>query len=342
MHTALKTVNLTVGYPGKGQELEEAILPDLNLSLYPGELTVLMGPNGSGKSTLLRTLCGLQSALNGEVMIQGQSIGTIKPPDLAKQIAVVLTDKLYPMFLTVHQLVALGRSPHTNRWGSLTEEDHQVVDRAMIATGIQKFKNRNILALSDGERQKVMIARALAQNPSVLILDEPTAYLDLVGKIEIFSLLRDTARDHAIAVLLSTHDFDISTKLVDRVWLVQADRTVSDGAPEDLMLSGAFKKTFRKKNLAFDEHTGSFTPEIQPHHAVTLRGEGLQYEWTATALSRSGFSVADESRQGQCIVSVFEEGGSIRWSLEKNAQSTDHHSIYELIHSLKYHYSHHE
>lgn len=204
---------LSIGY--RQNTDSRKVLKDINLSIFSGELVCLLGPNGIGKSTLLRTLSGLLPKLSGTIMINGRALEEYSEKELSKQVGVVLTDHPQLRNMRVEELVALGRAPYTNFFGGLSSEDKVFVDEAISLVGIDKLRGRMIRELSDGERQKVMIARALAQQTPVIILDEPTAFLDFPSKVEVMKLLRNLAHDMHKTILLSTHDLDLAVRLAD-------------------------------------------------------------------------------------------------------------------------------
>lgn len=204
---------LSIGY--RQNTDSRKVLKDINLSIFSGELVCLLGPNGIGKSTLLRTLSGLLPKLSGSIMINGRALEEYSEKELSKQVGVVLTDHPQLRNMRVEELVALGRAPYTNFFGGLSSEDKVFVDEAISLVGIDKLRGRMIRELSDGERQKVMIARALAQQTPVIILDEPTAFLDFPSKVEVMKLLRNLAHDMHKTILLSTHDLDLAVRLAD-------------------------------------------------------------------------------------------------------------------------------
>ena len=216
MKETIKAINLTTGYRQRGQE--RRVGENINASLYSGELTALLGRNGAGKSTLMRTLAGFQPPLEGRVEVEGRSITDIKGRDLACTIGVVLTEKPALENMDAEALVGLGRMPYTGFWGALGEEDKAAVDRAIRLVGIEDLRKREVQGLSDGERQKVMIAKALAQDTPVIFLDEPTAFLDYPSKVELMELLRELARSEDKTIFVSTHDLEIALRLSDRFW----------------------------------------------------------------------------------------------------------------------------
>lgn len=217
---------------------------DINLHLNVGEMVCLLGPNGAGKSSLLRTLTGLQPALDGVIYVQDKNLGQQSAAQLAKHLAVVLTERIDVGNLTVYDMVALGRYPYTNWLGHLSRDDQVIILSAMSQTRCAILADRNINELSDGERQRVMIARALAQMTPVLVLDEPTAFLDLPRRIEVIRLLYSLARETQRAVLVSTHELDLALRYADRLWLIDEIGQFIQGYPDELKSNGTLKRVF--------------------------------------------------------------------------------------------------
>ncbi|KYG78249.1 hypothetical protein AWW68_05645 [Roseivirga spongicola] len=319
----LHTANLSVGYK------DRTVLSSLNLNLNKGQLTCLLGPNGSGKSTLIRTLAGIQKPLLGMVTLQGKSLREVSPKTLAKQLSLVLTDRVTPGNLTVYGLVSLGRFPYTTWMGSLTGEDKDVIQWALEITGTMQFANRHIGELSDGEKQKVMIARALAQQTDLIILDEPTAHLDSPNRIEIFHLLRELVSSGHRAILISTHDIDTAIANADKLWLV-ANQSISQGAPEDLVLDGRLEKAFTKEGLSFNYSLGRFEKAINNNGLkVLIKGSSLSAYWTESALRRAGFQPVEHLPQ--VTIEVFDDGSTRKWILNNQLEIT---TIEELLTKL--------
>lgn len=244
----LSISSLSTGY-GRGRRRHE-VGRGLTASLPPATLTVLAGTNGAGKSTLLRTLAGFVKPLAGTVAWLGRPIGSYRPAGLARTLAVVLTDRPDTGALTVREVVSLGRYPYTPPGGRLSPADRAVVVQAMEAAGVSPLASRPCVSLSDGERQRVMIAKALAQQTPVVLLDEPTAYLDLPGKAAVMRLLVSLVRTHGKTVLLSTHDLDLALPLADRLWLLAPDG-ITEGTPAGLAGSGAVERFFSSADIGF-------------------------------------------------------------------------------------------
>lgn len=221
--------NLAIGY------INSIVAENLNATIFGGELTCLVGVNGVGKSTLLRTLAGLQPPLAGNINYQ---FSDISKKELSRIIGVVLTEKITAADLSVTDLVGMGRSPYTNFWGQLTAKDRQIVREAIGQVGITELANRHVHTLSDGERQKVMLAKVLAQQTPVIFLDEPTAFLDYPSKAEIMNLLRTLSRETGKAIFLSSHDLELVCKTADKLWLLDKSRGLLVGSPDELQENG--------------------------------------------------------------------------------------------------------
>lgn len=213
--TAITTNRLTVGYRG------HRVVEDISLSLPCGRLVCLLGPNGAGKSTLLRTLCGFQPPIAGTVTISGSDITTMSTAEVARLVSVVLTDRPLTPSLTAAEMVGMGRAPYTGFWGRLSDDDRRLVSEAMQTVGIAPLATRHMGRLSDGERQKVMIAKALAQHTPVIVLDEPTAFLDYPSKVAVMKTLARLAHDEGKTILMSTHDLELAAQLGDELMEIE-------------------------------------------------------------------------------------------------------------------------
>jgi iron complex transport system ATP-binding protein len=318
--------DISIGYV-HGRHRTEVIAEHLSVSLFPGELVCLVGPNGSGKSTLLRTLAGIQKALSGEIRIMDAEIGAQGPRSVARFLAVVLTEPVNAGLMTAEAIVSLGRYPHTGWSGRLSSKDRGAVHWAMETVGATALAHRRCSDLSDGERQRVMIARALAQEPQIMIMDEITAFLDLPRRVEIMGLLRNVTRDHGKAAILSTHELDLALRIADRIWLLEPGGTLHVGAPEDLVLSGVFERTFRGRGLTFDSRRGSFQFQSPHRCAIRVTGEGPYAFWTAHALEREGFGPGPDSLEPVAHVEVNE----CHWRTHVNGEIHEHASVYDLL-----------
>ena len=326
----LTAQDLAIGYAHSRNE-NRVIAQGLNLELHTQELICLVGPNGVGKSTLLRTLTGLQPALGGSLLLKGKPLQKYRSKDLAQLVSVVLTGQVQVGAMRVRNLVGLGRFPYTGIFDGQSQKDEAAVQAALQMAGAENLAERWVQELSDGERQRVMIARALAQEPLLLVLDEPTAFLDLPGRIAIMQLMRELAHTHGKAVLTSTHDLDLAMHTADKLWLMSMDGTITAGAPEDLVLSGAFGTTFAQPDLHFDPQTGNFESTQQPHQRVVLQAEGLADIWTARALRRAGFEVLVEGPAELPRVEVITRNNKATWRLWRAGVALEFDSIYALL-----------
>jgi len=247
---------LSTGY-GKGRR-QCLVGRDLNGRLHQGELTVLVGRNGCGKSTLLRTLAGFVPPVAGRAVWLGQDLRDLSVARLARTAAIVLTSRPDTDYLTARELVETGRMPHTGPYGRLRPEDRAAVERAIEATGMRHLADRRFVSLSDGERQRVMTAKALAQDTPAILMDEPTAFLDFPAKIEMLRLLKQLARKQGRGVLLATHDLEPALRAADRVWLL-TQTGLQQGSPEQLANSGQLERFFADDGLRLDRQPLTFT-----------------------------------------------------------------------------------
>lgn len=227
--------NLTVGYG------EKAILSDINQTLEPGRLVCLLGSNGVGKSTILRTLAGFQPPLSGEVLLDGRNLSSLTLAERSKAVSIVLTERVEVPYMKVADLVGMGRSPYTGFFGTLTKEDKAIVGEAIEMVGITSLAERTIDTLSDGERQKAFLAKALAQQTPIILLDEPTAFLDFHAKISTLRLMQKLAHETNKIILMSTHDVEMALRLSDILWIVQ-DGKIQTGTTASLTESDILRQ----------------------------------------------------------------------------------------------------
>lgn len=254
----IEIIELNIGY-GANTKKTKVVASGLNGKLHEGRLTCLLGANGVGKSTLLKTLSGFLPKLSGRIVIGGKDITEYGDKELARLIGVVLTAKPEVQNMTAREMVALGRSPYTGFWGNLSDEDNRIVEEAMEMVGIAPLGKRLIETLSDGERQKVMIAKALAQQTPVIYLDEPTAFLDFPSKVEMMRLLRSLARETGKIIFLSTHDVSMALQLANDIWLMEkgddGKRTLTIGEPHKLAEDGTLPRFIEGEGIQFDRET---------------------------------------------------------------------------------------
>ncbi|KVV15364.1 ABC transporter ATP-binding protein [Flavobacterium sp. TAB 87] len=255
MKNILQTKDLSIGY--KTNKSVVIIAENLNLNLQSGKLISLIGANGIGKSTLLRTLTGIQKPLSGSVLLSGKNILAYKNIELAQNLSVVLTEKLPPSNLSIFELVALGRQPYTNWIGTLTPEDIEKVNLAMELTQITHLSHKKHYEISDGQLQKVLIARALAQDTPLIVLDEPTTHLDLLHKVSLFKLLKKLTKETQKSILFSTHDVDLAIQLSDEMIIMTPQLVVQD-EPCNHISKGNFATLFKDEHITFDAQKGKF------------------------------------------------------------------------------------
>lgn len=310
----LRASGLSIGWGGR---FERALSSGIDLKLGAGEFAALVGPNGSGKSTLLRTLAGLQAPLRGESSLCGKDARRLTVEERSRRAACVFTDRYDSGYFTVFDIVAFGRYPYTDARHRLEEGDLEAVRGAIAAVGLGKLAGRRFAELSDGERQKALVARAIAQDCPVLILDEPTAFLDAPARVEVFHIARDLARASGKAVVLSTHDIDHALRYADALWLMDREHRFKAGAPEDLATSGAIGRAFDGEGFRFDIGSGAFrsVEEGRPY-AVELRGpDRASREWARRLVERLGLIAKGEGEgeRGPEAIAVIEveegEGG---------------------------------
>jgi iron complex transport system ATP-binding protein len=314
---ALRTRDLAVGYTTG--RTTRAVLERINVTARAGELVCLLGPNGIGKSTLLRTLARMQPALWGGVDLGGTSLSAMTQAELARRLGVVLTDRVVVDALSVSRIVELGRYPYSGWFGGQSRRDQEVVEWAIDAVGAQHLAARDFSRLSDGERQRVMIARALAQEPVVLVLDEPTAFLDVPSRVELMGLLRRLTRDSAIAVVVSTHDLELALRTADVVWLVMPGGELLTGAPEDVVLGGGIAQAFEGRQIRFHPEERTFRLLTGDNGSASVRGAGLRAALVRAVLEREGYAIVDapSGRADVVMVEALERG----WSASGPGQS---------------------
>lgn len=316
----LRLDHLGVGYH------RHTVLSGIDSGIRHGDFVCLMGPNGIGKSTLIRTIAGLQKPLSGKVVINGQALTAMSQTELAKAISLVLTDKINAGNLSGYELIAMGRYPYTSWRSALSENDHGRIENAIAQTHIEGFVHKKIYELSDGQLQKIIIAKAIAQDTPVLLLDEPTAHLDLNNRVEVVNMLKTLTQTQQKTVLMSTHELDLALQTADRLWLIGSDGKVVQGIPEDLVLSGVIDEVFQLKG--FDLKTGILKKKSLGKK-VALKGESYSFRWTKNALERNGYELDDRSGIKISII----EGQGLCWSIEKDGVVTTN-SVESLIDTL--------
>ncbi len=324
--------NVDIGYPGK--KGPRIIQSSLSLMAERGEMIALIGKNGCGKSTLIRSIACLQPIYGGTILLDKQNLTRMSPVNRARMVSVVLTDQQAAASFTVKELISIGRDPYTGWLGSLTEKDNRMISQAIEMTYLNGFEERNIHELSDGERQRVFIARALAQDTPIILLDEPTSHLDLPNRINIMLLLQKLARDAKKTIFISTHELETAMQVSDKLWLMDKGKGVSVGIPEDMVLNGNFDTVFHHPSFEFDKEYGSFVVQKrldQPITTYVKNPDGLVARWTTKALSRKGYQITADA---PLRLIVDEERA--RWIVELSDQSIVTYSIEEALRALSY------
>jgi iron complex transport system ATP-binding protein len=320
----LSTSALCIGY--MANQKENRLFENLSLELNGGELVCFMGPNGIGKSSLIRTLAGLQKPLSGKVHVNSLA----ENKNTSQQISVVLTDKITAVAMTVYEVVAFGRYPYLGWNVQLTKRDYDLIEQSITKVGIEHLVNQKLYELSDGQLQMVMIARALAQDTPIILLDEPTAHLDLNNRVEIMKLLSRLTHTTNKAILVSTHELDLALQMADLIWLSGRHKNILTGLPEDLILNGSFDAIFEFKG--FDLKSGKIRHEITSDIKVQLTGEGPEYLWTKNALERNGIAVSDQPNP--IHISIIKKTDSVQWLLMEPGSEKQIQTLAELINNL--------
>lgn len=283
MEKVIALSDLNLGYN------KRLVLENINAELFQGELVGLLGENGKGKSTLLHTIVGLKKAYSGKIKIQGKPLSSFKAGELAKAISVVLSNKVSTNQFSVEELVGLGRIPFTSWSGALSTTDLEKVKWAMDQVEISHLAEKRMEEISDGERQRTMIAKALAQDTPIILLDEPTAHLDLNNRVALLNLLRKLAKTTGKSILFSTHELELAIQLSDRLWIIDKENGMHQGFPEDLALNGTFNAIFDSKNIQFDKNNGSFKVDSDFLKGIKIISPNPQLFWLENALRKIGF-----------------------------------------------------
>jgi iron complex transport system ATP-binding protein len=346
----LETIDLACGYA----HAKRTVLSAVNLELRRGRFLCIIGPNGAGKTTLLRTLAGLLPPLSGEVRLAGVPIHGMHAGERARRLSVVLTRSDAPGFMTVERFVELGRHPYTDLLARLTRSDREAVDQALDHVGLGDLRERWMTEISDGERQRAAVARALAQAAQAMVLDEPTAFLDVAARASVMTTLRRIAHQTERLIVTTSHDVELVLRTADVVGTIDRHGELRMGSPEDLVINGAIGDLFTDRSLRFDQDTGTFRlppPEGVP---VALRGNGPVADWTAHAIERIGRPVirleadgrleADERTEiaprfaPRIPVVEVHTSGTLHWSIRRETRpdvSWKVHSLEELAEYLR-------
>lgn len=327
----LQLTDVSIGYKIKKQPY--VVQQNLNLNANAGEFVTIIGKNGCGKSTLLRSMSCLQPILRGSIRVNGEDIFTMKPAQRARLLSVVLTDRQLSADFTVKELIAIGRDPYTGWLGKLTDKDEEIIAKSIAMTNLKGFENRNVNKLSDGEKQRVFIARALAQDTPVILLDEPTSHLDLPNRVSVLLLLQMLARETGKTIFISTHELETALQIADKMWIMEKLNGVHVGSPEDMVLQGVFDDVFAHKTYEFDKEYGSFMIKKTLDKFVATKVIGtaaVMARWTTRALTRKGYQISNSAD----IVIVIDENAK-SWTIESDSFSEKADSIGEVLDKLE-------
>jgi len=321
--------NVSVGYFIRKKPF--FVQQQLNLSAQKGELIALIGNNGCGKSTLLRSIAYLQPLLSGKIFIENKNIATLTPNERARLISIVLVGQQAIASFTVRELIAIGRDPYTGWFGNLSASDESIIEWSIEMTNLKGFENRNIHELSDGERQRVFIARALAQDTPLILLDEPTSHLDLSNRVKILLLLQKLAHKTGKIILISTHELETAMQVADKIWLMQKGKDIIEGSPEDLIINGTFNEAFKDKSslYQFDNELGIFVIQHNSGGKVKFspsKNDKLLDKWTLKALQRRGFSVGNKAS-----VEIRPQAEQRNWLIFSGGKSFIANTISEML-----------
>ncbi|MCK5782008.1 MAG: ABC transporter ATP-binding protein [Flavobacteriales bacterium] len=320
--------NLSIGYKSKKETT--LVLEGINARLEKRKLTCFLGRNGSGKSTLLKTLLGVLEPVSGDVFIEGKSLEDITAIDRARKISAVLTDVVRTEHISVFEFIALGRTPHTNWRGSLSDVDFEKVEEAISICEVDSIRDKIINELSDGQLQKVNIARAICQDTDLILLDEPTAHLDVSNKFKVFEILRKLAIDFNKAIFIITHDLELAFQNSDILWVIDNEGELLSDVTEDLLLNKKVIESFLTSNFEFDYVSGKFLYKRESRISFVLEGDDEGIYWTKQALYKNGYGISDNS-----TYTLKVDGDNKQWTLNDGEneilQST---SIKKLISGL--------
>ncbi len=321
--------SLKIGYnSGSGKNI---IMENISASAGKGEIISLIGQNGVGKSTLLRTLAGLQPSLDGYVSYNNKRLSEYSRKDFAQIAGYISTEVVKVANMTVYDLVSLGRFPHTNWIGKISPEDHKIIMDSIEVTSMLPSWNKYLSELSDGERQKAMISRILAQDADLMIMDEPSAFLDVGSRYEIFNIMNRLSTTSNKTIIFSTHDLQMATSQSDKIWLLM-DGCLIEGAPEDLMMNGAFERLFGSSLIQFNPDDATFSIRRSEKGSVYVEGDGPARYWTEKALKRAGYAISDEEATPYIKLPPGESG---KWLILSEDAYEEFDTIYETINRLK-------
>lgn len=288
MTTVLETRDLIIGY-------EKSLMPAINVELRQGDVVALAGPNGAGKSTLFKTITGHIPPLSGQIKLFGKDIREYNNTQRASLYSIVLTERPDDMFITVFDIVASGRYPHMGLLAKMSRHDKKIIIESLEQTSTEHLIDRTFVSLSDGEKQKVMIAKALAQDTPLIYMDEPAAFLDYPSKVELMTLMLKLAQEQNKTILFSSHDLDMLLHNADKLWIVAPNKKLITGVPEDLVINDHIEHYFSRKDIRFDKETARFEISTTPRQTTIHieRDDSYRHLWLRHALMRKGYNITD-------------------------------------------------
>ncbi len=328
----LSIENLSIGY-GSADNIRKMVFSEIGLQAKTGENIAIIGRNGIGKSTLLRTIGRLQKPLKGNIFIKGKDIRYYTKQEFARLVSFVSTEIISISNFRLFDLVALGRFPYTGWIGKLGNDDYDIINEAICRVGLDDLKYKFINEVSDGERQRAMIARALAQDTEIIILDEPTAFLDLPSKYGIIRLLNELTIIKNKTIVFSSHDLNITLQEADKIWLMDINK-IAEGAPEDLILKRNIYDLFENSGVTFNIESGDFGLARNRRGKIGLTGKGVEKYWTRRALERMGYVILGEVNEDLGI-QVDTGKKSTEWILFRKGNKIKCNSIYQLTLHLR-------
>ena len=317
---------LSIGYGS------EVLAKDISTTIEPGDVIALIGENGKGKTTLLHTILGMEKPISGQCLINNTPIAHLQLSEKAKKLSVVLSRKIDLQQFTVFELVGLGRTPYTSWSGKLTSEDISIVEKAISTVGLEHLSNRSITALSDGERQRAMIAKALAQDTPFIFLDEPTAHLDLNNRVGLLHLLRKLAQEQQKAILFSTHELELAFQMADQLWVIGPDKKLVQGCPEQLAIEGEINRVFDNPNIHFISSQGRFHFEQTTKLSIQLSCPEKWRVLLVNALGKINYRISDQAQLH------FNIGDNLQVRLSgEGVPEKEYPSLGEALRNLKSH-----
>jgi len=323
MSNCIDIKNITIGYEG-----QTSLILNQNLNLKQGEFVALVGRNGSGKSSLLRTIANFQSLQKGQIFINDNKHDAISAAEFAKLVSVVLTEKMVMGYATVFDVVASGRFPYLGMYGRLKDKDIKIVDESLSLVGITEFASKIFDNLSDGQQQKVILAKALAQETPYILLDEPMAFLDLPSKMELSYILHDLAKNNNKGIIISTHDLDLAMHTCNQMWLLNKQQVIV-GMPEDIALQGYLGEVFDTNAVTFNKNQGHFEfATIKSKQVAVINCEADELFWLSRALHRNGFEIKKDAE-------IIIHKGNNHWEVSIADSMKEATTITEVIELLK-------